>query len=165
MIDAVNDEGRGADVAAQAFCRQAGDVAPRPRHDHDEFFAPQTAGEVRWTHVSREPSATRVRAARIVAVAADAVQIAAAPLFGEGFASPFNDALDVVVAIVLIRLLGFHWVLLPALAAEALPAVDLAPTWTAAVLMITGFPGKRWLIALAWVATAIAAVLLAWHFR
>ena len=53
-------------------------------------------------------------------MAADALQIAIAPIFGEGFASPFNDALDLVVAAVLIRLLGFHWVLLPALAALSL---------------------------------------------
>jgi len=35
-------------------------------------------------------------------LAADVLQIAIAPIFGEGFASPFNDALDLVVAAVLI---------------------------------------------------------------
>src|SRR3989440_5555133 len=48
----------------------------------------------------------RVRAARLVALGADVLQIALAPLFGEGFASPFNDALDLLVAAVLIKLLG-----------------------------------------------------------
>ena len=85
------------------------------------------------------------------------MQLLAAPLFGEGFASPFNDVLDVVVAAALIRLLGFHWVLLPALAAEAVPALDLAPTWTASVLLVTrGTSGLRW-----WLAGLLALVLLA----
>ena len=99
----------------------------------------------------------RVRTARVVALAADAIQIAAAPLFGEGFASPFNDVLDLAVAAVLIKLLGFHWALLPALAAEAVPALDLAPTWTASVLLITGAsPKLRW-----WIAAAAALLVLA----
>ena len=66
------------------------------------------------------------------------MQIAIAPLFGEGFASPFNDALDLAVAAILIKLLGFHWAFLPTLAAEAMPVLDLAPTWTATVLLVTG---------------------------
>jgi hypothetical protein len=93
------------------------------------------------------------------------VQLVAAPLFGEGFASPFNDVLDVVVAALLIKLLGFHWSLLPALVAEAVPALDLAPTWTASVLLITGFSARRWLIVAGWIAVAIVAGLVVWHFR
>jgi hypothetical protein len=73
--------------------------------------------------------------------------------------------LDLAVAAVLIRLLGFHWALLPALAAEAMPALDLAPTWTASVLLVTGFPAKKWLIVAAWVAVAAVIALLIWHAR
>jgi len=91
------------------------------------------------------------------------VQLVLAPLFGEGFASPFNDVLDLVVAAALIRLLGFHWILLPALAAEALPGLDLAPTWTASVLVITGAGRRRWWIIAAWIAiAAVVAVLIYW---
>ena len=93
------------------------------------------------------------------------MQIAIAPLFGEGFASPFNDALDLAVAALLIWLLGFHWLLLPALAAEAVPALDLAPTWTASVLLVTGVSGRRWWIAGAWAAVAVAAVAVAVWLR
>ena len=93
------------------------------------------------------------------------MQLVAAPLFGEGFASPFNDVLDLAVAAILIRLLGFHWALLPALAAEAVPALDLAPTWTASVLLITGFSTRRWLIVAGWMAVAIVVALLVWHFH
>jgi hypothetical protein len=108
---------------------------------------------------SPSPSSAE-RIARVVAIAADVVQLAAAPLFGEGFASPFNDALDLVVAAVLIKLLGFHWALLPTLAAEAVPALDLAPTWTASVMLLTGASWKRWLIVPALLVLAIVAWLL-----
>jgi hypothetical protein len=71
-----------------------------------------------------------------IAAAADVVQIALFPLFAEGALSPWNDGVDVVVAVALTWLLGFHWVLLPTLAAELVPAVDMVPTWTAAVLIV-----------------------------
>jgi len=64
---------------------------------------------------------------------------------------------------VLIKLLGFHWALLPALAAEAVPALDLAPTWTAAVLLVTGSKRRIW-----WVVaglTVLAAVAVWWFLH
>ena len=73
------------------------------------------------------------KAAWIVAGVADLVQLVAFPFFGPGAFSPINDALDVVVSIVLVKLLGWHFVLLPALATELVPVVDLAPTWTLSV--------------------------------
>jgi hypothetical protein len=91
------------------------------------------------------------------------VQIAIAPLFGEGFASPFNDALDLAVAAILIKLLGFHWAFLPALAAEALPVLDLAPTWTAAVLLVTGSQRRVWWLVAG--LSVLAAVALWWFFQ
>jgi len=78
----------------------------------------------------------------IVAAAADLVQLVAFPFFGQGAFSPVNDALDVVVSIVLVRLLGWHLVLLPALAAELVPLVDLAPTWTLSVGVVAMSRGR-----------------------
>ena len=104
-----------------------------------------------------------MRAARAVALAADVVQIALAPLFGEGFASPFNDALDLAVAAILVKLLGFHWAFLPTLAAEVMPALDLAPTWTAAVLIVTGSRRRLWWVVAA--LTVLAALALWWLLR
>ena len=46
------------------------------------------------------------RLAWVVAIAADALQIAVAPLFAEGGISPADVVLDVVVGALLIRLLG-----------------------------------------------------------
>ena len=91
------------------------------------------------------------------------MQIAIAPLFGEGFASPFNDALDLAVAAILIKLLGFHWAFLPTLAAEAMPALDLAPTWTAAVLLVTGAQRRIWWLVAG--LTVLAAVAVWWFLR
>lgn len=75
----------------------------------------------------------RFRAALILAVAADALQIFVLPLFAEGAFSPAEDVLDIVVAAVLIQLVGWHWEFLPAFAAELVPGVDLVPFWSIAV--------------------------------
>ena len=89
-----------------------------------------------------------------IAAAADAVQFAFIPLFGEGFASPLNDALDLAVAGALVWLLGFHWALVPAAVSELVPGLDLAPTWSASVLFVIA-PGKtRW-----WIGGAAFALL------
>jgi hypothetical protein len=58
-------------------------------------------------------------------------------LFVEGALSPLDDLLDVVVAWMLIRLLGWHWAFLPSFVAKVVPGVDLVPTWTMAVLVAT----------------------------
>jgi hypothetical protein len=77
------------------------------------------------------------RIAWVVAIAADVLQIAAFPLFAEGALSPADSALDLIVAFVMIRLLGWHWAFLPTAAAKLIPAADLFPTWTAAVWFVT----------------------------
>jgi len=84
----------------------------------------------------------RVAAARVIAIAADVVQIGLFPLFSAGGVSPFDTALDVVVAGALSWLVGWHWAFLPSFAAEIVPFVDLIPTWTAAVLIVTR-PSRR----------------------
>ena len=78
-----------------------------------------------------------LRLAWAIAMAADAVQIAGMPLFVEGAISPADSVLDLIVAFLLVRLLGWHWAFLPAFAAEMVPGVDLFPTWTAAVWYVT----------------------------
>ena len=77
------------------------------------------------------------RLAWLIAVGADALQILAFPFFWEGGVSPADTILDVAMAAVLTRLLGWHWAFLPTLAAELIPGVDLIPTWTAAVYFVT----------------------------
>lgn len=79
----------------------------------------------------------RVWAARLLAMSADFVQIGLLPVGGEAWLLPLSDGLDVLVAIAMIALLGWHWAFLPAFLAELVPFVGLAPTWTAAVLIAT----------------------------
>ena len=83
------------------------------------------------------PSPTRVKVARAIAVCADLLQIGLFPLFSEGFVSVLNDGLDVAVCVALTALVGWHFAFLPGFLMEIVPIVDLAPTWTIAVLIAT----------------------------
>jgi len=86
---------------------------------------------------------SRTRIAWIVAIAADALQIVLLPFFGEGFLSPLTDGIDLVVAVVMVVLLGWHFAFLPTAIAEVLPALNLFPTWTAAVFFVTRRRGGK----------------------
>ena len=83
------------------------------------------------------PSRRRVWAARIVALVADGIQLALLPVVVGGAVSPVADAIDIVTALTLTALLGFRWAFLPTFMAEIVPFVDLVPTWTLAVFIIT----------------------------
>ena len=66
------------------------------------------------------------------------------PMFVEGAFSPLDDLLDIAVAWMLIRLIGWHWAFLPSFVAKVVPGVDLVPTWTMAVLVATrGVPREQ----------------------
>jgi hypothetical protein len=79
----------------------------------------------------------QVKTARLVAAAADLLQIVLLPAFLPGSVSPAADVIDVLVALVILRLLGWHWAFLPTFVIELVPLVDLVPTWTAAVFLVT----------------------------
>jgi hypothetical protein len=76
---------------------------------------------------------TRFRAAMIIAIIADALQIVVLPLFVEGAVSPADDILDLGVGAALVYLLGWNWEFLPSFLAKLVPGVDLVPFWTLAV--------------------------------
>ena len=52
---------------------------------------------------------SRFKAAMVLAIIADALQIIVFPLFVEGALSPADDILDFGMAAVLVQLLGWHW--------------------------------------------------------
>jgi len=83
------------------------------------------------------PSPRRVWAARLLALVADAIQIAFLPVFGAGFLSPATDFIDVAMAVTLTALVGWHWAFLPTFLAEIVPGVGLIPTWTLAAFIAT----------------------------
>ncbi len=78
-----------------------------------------------------------VHTARWIAACADLLQIVLLPAFAPGVLSPANNVVDIVVAAVLLRLVGWHWSFLPTFVAELTPFVDLVPTWTGAVFLAT----------------------------
>jgi hypothetical protein len=75
----------------------------------------------------------RMRAALLLAIVADVVQIIVFPLFIEGATSPADDILDLCMAGVLSVLLGWHWEFLPSFLGKLVPGIDLVPLWTLAV--------------------------------
>lgn len=74
--------------------------------------------------------------ALLVAGGADFLQIVAFPAFGWGAFSPVQDALDFVVAVVLMAVCGFRWQWVLAFMMELMPGLDLLPTWTMVVALM-----------------------------
>ena len=79
----------------------------------------------------------RRRAALLIALAVDALQIVVFPAFFPGIVSPLDNTLDIVTGIFMVVLLGWHLAFLPTFIAEVVPFVDLFPSWTLAVLFVT----------------------------
>jgi hypothetical protein len=75
----------------------------------------------------------RMKAALILAIVADLIQLIIFPIFITGVESPADDMLDVCVAGLLGYLLGWHWEFLPSFLVKLVPGVDLVPLWTLAV--------------------------------
>lgn len=81
-------------------------------------------------------SRRRVLLAYAAALAVDGLQIGLGAATG-GLSMLVDKGLDLVAAVLLWALLGWHWALLPSFLVELVPVVELAPTWTAAVWFIT----------------------------
>ncbi len=71
--------------------------------------------------------------AMAVAIVADILQIAVFPAFVAGAMSPADDLLDLGVAAMMVKLLGWHWEFLPSFFIKLVPGVDLVPFWSLAV--------------------------------
>jgi len=96
----------------------------------------KTQVKMAFLDVSLDSPKSRFRAALVLAVVADAVQMIAFPLFAEGALSPVDDALDILMAVVLTGFLGWHWEFAPSLIAKLVPGIDLVPFWTLAVASV-----------------------------
>ncbi len=75
----------------------------------------------------------RMKAALVLAVVADIVQIVLFPIFFTGVESPPDDIVDLSMAGILSWLLGWHWEFLPSFAGKLIPGFDLVPLWSLAV--------------------------------
>ena len=86
----------------------------------------------------------RVRAARLIAALVDLSQITLLPAFFPASVSGANNVIDLVAAVVLIALAGWHWAFLPTFLIEMIPMAELAPTWSLAVYLATrGHSGEE----------------------
>jgi hypothetical protein len=83
-------------------------------------------------------SRSRLRAAWVIAVAVDGLQLITSPAELTGpMAWVLGGGVDLVTMAVLMFLVGFHWAFLPSFVTKMLPFVDLAPTWTVALIIAT----------------------------
>ena len=78
----------------------------------------------------------KFRAAFLIAILADALQLVVFPMFVEGAFSPADDLLDLAIGATLIRLLGWHWEFLPSFLVKLVPGADLIPFWTLSVVNV-----------------------------
>jgi len=76
------------------------------------------------------------RLAMLLAIVADALQLLIFPAFVEGALSPADDLLDLGIAAMMVKLLGWHWEFLPSFLVKLVPGVDLVPFWTIAVASV-----------------------------
>ncbi len=60
----------------------------------------------------------------VVAAVSDVISL------GDWMFPPVQIVVDVATALLLWMLMGWHWPLLPALVVEAIPGLELFPTWT-----------------------------------
>lgn len=106
----------------------------------DERETIHAAGEVIPPDAPVESGHPRQRdsftVALAIAIAADLLQIVLFPLLAEGMPSPLDDVLDIVVGIVMVKLLGWHWAFLPSFLGKLIPLFDELPCWTLAVLFV-----------------------------
>ncbi|MFZ1612984.1 MAG: hypothetical protein WAT51_02365 [Holophaga sp.] len=79
---------------------------------------------------------TRIRIAWALAIGVDALQLGLFPISGS-LSTWVDKPLDLAAMGVLWYLVGWHWALLPTFVMELVPFVELVPTWTLAVWLIT----------------------------
>jgi hypothetical protein len=87
------------------------------------------------------PSGGDVRRAWIVALAADFVQWVLFPVFMGGTA--VNAGVDLLVAFLLVRWMGWHLAFLPAFVTELVPIANFVPSWTLAMWIVTRMRGSK----------------------
>ena len=88
---------------------------------------------VAWGALAPLLTPRRIWIARGLAVLVDLAQFALLP----AELTPLNNVIDVVTALALLALVGWHWAFLPTFVVEMVPFVDLVPTWTLAVAIAT----------------------------
>src|ERR1700757_3124196 len=76
------------------------------------------------------------RLAMLLVIIADALQLVVFPAFVAGAFSPADDLLDLGIAAMMVRLLGWHWEFLPSFFVKLVLGVVLVPFGTIAVARV-----------------------------
>ena len=91
-------------------------------------------------HDKPQITAANIKQAYIIAVVADALQLPLILTMVFTITIPFVEVvvigIDIAVMLILSKLLGFHWALLPCFVLEVIPGLDLIPTWTACTAFV-----------------------------
>ena len=91
---------------------------------------------------SRTGSPGDVRKAWMVALIADFLPWVLFPVFlGAGVG--VNAAVDLIVAFLMLRWMGWHHAFLPAFVTELVPIANFVPSWTLAMWIVTRLRGAR----------------------
>jgi hypothetical protein len=90
----------------------------------------------------RARSAGDMRKAWMVALAADFLQWVLFPVFMGG-ALGVNAGVDLLVAFLLVRWMGWHLAFLPAFVTELIPIANFVPSWTLAMWIVTRMRGSK----------------------
>lgn len=96
--------------------------------------APEAGGPLDAA-VRKEPTRDEVRRAWMVALAADVVQFFLLPMVGA--TAGLMVGIDVLVAFLLVRWMGWHIAFLPAFVTELVPIANVVPSWTLAMWIVT----------------------------
>jgi len=82
----------------------------------------------------------RIRLAYAVAVVADVLELPITAVentvIGMLPGELADGVVDIVVMGIMTRLLGFHWLFLPSFVLEAIPEIDVLPTWVGCVAYV-----------------------------
>jgi hypothetical protein len=82
----------------------------------------------------------RITLAFAIAIAADAIQVPMTAILNTGFLAIPAEAADLLVdcfaMVATCAILGFHWLLLPSFIVEAIPELNMLPTWTGCVAVV-----------------------------
>jgi hypothetical protein len=90
--------------------------------------------------VKPELTKRRIVIAYLIAVVADLLEFPISAAEVTVVVAPAAEGVDVVVDaivfVIMTKLLGFHWMLLPSAFVEAVPGLDVLPTWAGCVFFV-----------------------------
>ena len=110
-------------------------MSEEPEYLETEPIPPVRSQRAGAADLARE--AWKTRRAWFLAIGADLLQWGLFPLFAWGGLAPLNVGVDLLVAFLMTRWMGFHIAFLPAFVTELIPVANFIPSWTLALWIVT----------------------------